>query len=308
MGANAKPTFFVIGAPKCGTSSLCHYLASHPNVFFSVPKEPAYWCIEDELILRKTGVKTRDAYLRLFAGARAQHVAVGEGSTCYLSSEHAVARINDFNRAARFIIMLRDPVEMVHALHRENLFNFDEDIEDFEQAWGAQAQRRRGQLVPRGCCAPRFLQYGDMGKYALQVERCLSTVGNDRLLMVFFDDFVRETGATYRAVLDFLGLPDDGRTTFPRLREAQAHRWKSIGTMMLKPPKPLATPVALIRRAAERNESGIAGIMSRWFRVRQRREPLRAEFEDELRRYFRPDVERLASILRRNLSHWMEKR
>jgi hypothetical protein len=307
MPTGTKPTFFVIGAPKSGTSSLCYYLSRHPNVFFSVPKEPGFWCTEDVLVLRKSAVTTLNGYLRLFARVREEHIAVGEGSTCYLSSARAVSRINDFNPQARFIIMLRDPVEMVRSLHQENLFNFDEDIQDFEEAWQTQDARRNGILVPRGCSAERFLQYGDMGKYAIQVERCLSIIGHQRLMVILFDDFVAQTDDVYRAVLEFLGLPHDGRTSFPWLRETQTHRCKMIGRLLLKPPKTLATPVAWIRRAAERNENSIAGMASKWFRSKQTKPSLRADFENELRRYFLPDIEYLERLISRDLSCWKPK-
>lgn len=39
-----KPNFFIIGAPKCGTTSLAHYLGEHPDIFMSYPKEPFYFC------------------------------------------------------------------------------------------------------------------------------------------------------------------------------------------------------------------------------------------------------------------------
>lgn len=304
MHTGTKPTFFVIGAPKCGTSSLCYYLSRHPNVFFSVPKEPGFWCTEDMLVLRKSGITTLNRYLRLFRHTSKQHLAIGEGSTCYLSSQLAVSRINNFNPQARFIIMLRNPIEMVRSLHQENLFNFDEDILDFEEAWRTQEARRNDMLIPRGCSVERFLQYGDMGKYGIQVERCVSIVGNRRLMVILFDDFVTRTDTVYRAVLEFLGLPHDGRTSFPLVRQSQRHRSKVIGRFMLKPPKALAASVAWIRRAAERNENNVAGIASRWMRVRQSKPPLRAEFENELRRYFVPDVEHLEKLIGRDLSRW----
>ena len=38
-----KPNFFIIGAPKCGTTSLHNYLKSHSQITMSNPKEPHYF-------------------------------------------------------------------------------------------------------------------------------------------------------------------------------------------------------------------------------------------------------------------------
>lgn len=132
----------------------------------------------------------------------------------------------------------------------------------------------------------------------------MSIVGSERVMTILFDDFVARTEVVYSEVLEFLGLPHDGRTSFPRVREAQRHRSTIIGRFLLKPPKHTATQVAWIRRAAERNENSIAGIASKWFRVRQTKSPLRADFENELRRYFLPDVEYLEKLIGRDLSRW----
>lgn len=302
-----KPTFFVIGAPKCGTSALCYYLSQHRSVFFSVPKEPAFWCDEDPLLRRQTRVTTIDAYLQLFSGAGAAHLAVGEGSTAYLSSRSAVANIVQFNSDARFIIMLRNPVEMAPAWHRELLFNLDEDLDDFEEAWNLQESRRHGNDIPRGCRSARFLQYGEMGMYSSQVERCMATAAPGRVMIVLFDDFVAHTQDVYRQALRFLELPDDGRAEFPRVREAQVHRFRLLARLLLKPPAAVASPIAWIRRAAERNECSLPGLMSKLVRVKRPRKPLRPEFAEELRRYFQSDIERLALLIKRDLSHWLDQ-
>ena len=43
----STPNFFIIGAPKAGTTALAHYLSEHEKVFFSNIKEPFFWCDDD---------------------------------------------------------------------------------------------------------------------------------------------------------------------------------------------------------------------------------------------------------------------
>lgn len=77
-----RPDFYVIGAPKCGTTSLYHVLRQHPDVFMSRRKEPHFFTDPDHLpsSYDRMGV---EAYLELFSNAPSDAVA-GEASVTYL--------------------------------------------------------------------------------------------------------------------------------------------------------------------------------------------------------------------------------
>jgi len=83
-----KPNFFILGAPKCGTTSLAMWLSEHPNIFMCPIKEPHYFNTDG---LQR--IKTLEQYESLFTDAKPEHVAVGEASTHYLYSKEAVPRI-----------------------------------------------------------------------------------------------------------------------------------------------------------------------------------------------------------------------
>lgn len=74
-----KPNYIVIGSMKSGTSTLCHLLGQHPDIFMSNPKEPEYFC-NPELYARG-----REWYETLFEDATGKS-AVGEGSTSYIKA------------------------------------------------------------------------------------------------------------------------------------------------------------------------------------------------------------------------------
>ncbi|SRR6056297_999156 len=134
-----KPNFFIIGAPKCGTTSLYYYLKDHPDIFMAEPKEPHYFSTDFSDKFRK--VLTREDYLNLFKEAK-KYKAVGEGSTEYLYSKEAVPNILKFNSEAKFIVMVRNPIELVISLHQELFVEMNENIEDVEKAWDLQEKRR----------------------------------------------------------------------------------------------------------------------------------------------------------------------
>ena len=138
-----QPNLFIIGAPKCATSSLATYLAEHPAVFLSTPKEPFFWSEDYPELRNRFGMNSLDAYMKLFEPADGESI-IAEGSTNYLRSEVAVRNIMEFNPDAKFIVMLRDPVQVAHAFHSEVLFSAIEDVEDFEHAWRLQDDRKLG--------------------------------------------------------------------------------------------------------------------------------------------------------------------
>ncbi len=102
-----KPDFFIIGAPKCGTTALATYLAEHPNIQLSDPKEPHYFCKD----LKAGGppvASDKDYVRRFFPGLEESGAsAAGEASVWYLYSDVAVRNILRFQPDAKFIVMLR---------------------------------------------------------------------------------------------------------------------------------------------------------------------------------------------------------
>ncbi len=143
------PNFFIVGAPKCGTTALYEYLRPHPSIFMPRHKEPHYFASD---LGTYPFIKTLDDYRRLFDGAGPQHLRVGEASVYYLRSTTAIANIRAFNPDAKLIAMFRNPVEMVHSLHSQLLYVAEENESDFEPPGGFRsgAARAKRSLPARG--------------------------------------------------------------------------------------------------------------------------------------------------------------
>ena len=71
-----KPNFFIVGAPKCGTTSMWQYLKQHPEIFMTALKEPHYFGAD---LGPRRIIETESQYLKLFAKAREQK-RLGEAS------------------------------------------------------------------------------------------------------------------------------------------------------------------------------------------------------------------------------------
>jgi len=124
------PNFFIIGASKCGTTSLSAWLAEHPNIYMSPVKEP--WVFSRDICYGS--IKTWEANLSLFQRASPNQARRGETSVFYLFSQTAIPDIERELSGADYIVMLRNPVEMAYALHEQHMRAFLEEIDDFERA------------------------------------------------------------------------------------------------------------------------------------------------------------------------------
>jgi hypothetical protein len=304
-----KPDFFIIGAPKCGTTALSEYLRTHPQVFFSNPKE-LYFFDKD---LHPKNTLSEDEYIRrYFSGAGDKHLAVGEGSPLYLWSKMALSLICRFNPSAKFIVMLRDPVSLAYAWHAEKLASAVENITDFETAWRVQDPRLKGHSLPRSVRGHEMhLQYRYVAQLGEQVQRLLGLVSWEKVLFLIYDDLKADPAGVYKKVLVFLDLKPDGRDHFPVVNPAREHRFEVLRKldMFLKaPPDSLDRIKCWFKGVLSVKSLGIHKLVNRLNAhvnvVYKPRPPLRPEFEQELRDYFREDIALLANLMKHDLSPW----
>lgn len=297
-----KPNFFIVGAPKCGTTALYEYLRPHPNIFMPEVKEPHFFAKDLGTYPR---IKTLQEYTEIFAGSSDAHLRIGEASVYYLRSSVAIANIREFNPEAKIIAMFRNPVEMVYSLHSQLLYVAEEREHDFETAWRLQERRSRGLDLPPGSRGAFLLQYAQVGQFGTQAQRLLSIFPPAQVKLILFDDFAASPQAVYDDLIGFLGVPHDNRTDFPRINDNKRARLSWLGGFARKPPRVLRTAVQRLKQAV--GAEGINAVKTRIVglnTVKERREPLSPEFRGELVETFREEVALLSRLLNRDLSHW----
>lgn len=288
-----RPNFFILGAPKCGTTSLAAWLSEHPNVYISTIKEPDYFS-------RDIGQTHRDSlkgYESLFRYAGSDHLAVGEASTSYLRSYCAVPAILEYSPEARFVVCLRNPVEMAISWHGQMCYAGWETEEDFERAWHLRSARREGHSVPRLCPDAGHLDYARVCELGSQLKRLFEIVDRSRVFIIMLDDLRVDPGSVYRDLLSFLGVPDDGRQLFPVLNDARSvPRYVSVLTRLvfdLKRKLGIERGLGLVTRL--NTKTGIKGSSQ-----------VSLEFRLELQEYFRREICLMESILGRHFTSWLQ--
>jgi hypothetical protein len=291
------PNFFIVGAPKSGTTALYQYLRAHPDIFMPDAKEPHYFAPD----LHSTKfIRDRGEYLALFSEAGETRM-VGEASVYYLYSRQAASEIHRFEPMARIIVMLRNPADMLYSLHSQAVYSGYEDLSDFGEALAAEIDRKAGQRIPGFCHFPQGLLYREIGRYAAQVKRFLDAFGRDQLHFIFFQDFSDASAESYRRCLGFLGVESSFDVEFERVNPN-----KQIRSTRLQH---LAAKHTRLRATFKRFFPKFYGRLYRLFyrvntsvKQRPRMDP---ELRERLLTEFAEDADELSRLLGRDLSEWM---
>ncbi len=288
------PDFFIAGAPKCGTTSLYEYLRTHPSIFMPFPKEPNHYCPD---VKDFCSIGDRDAYLSLYKDAP-NDARWGEGSTFYLCSRKAAPTILKDNPNAKFIVCLRDPVDMFLSYHGQVLFGQREMIKDPELAWRAQSARSSSSGMIE------LLDYSLICSLGAQVERLLAHVPRSQVHFVLFDDIARKPQAVYEGILAFLGLRTDGKRDFQVHHPRKSHRFPAVGRFVRNPPFPFDRIKNFLRRAITATGREPPHLYRDLLTVRAEKPKIDPRFHQELQTHFASDVRLLQQLTGFDLSAW----
>jgi Sulfotransferase family len=311
------PNFFIVGAPKAGTTSLYHYLAQHPEIYMSPLKEPTYFSLElrpegfeasAQSEVRRSIEEVRryvhgpmqerrsngiicewDDYLRLFAGATDER-AIGEASVSYLWSKTAAAGIAAKFPQAKIVMILRAPQERAFSQYLERVTDgsLTQSFRDYVRA----CLRDSGEYLSV------YRPFLEIGFYAEQVQRYLDRFPRRQIGIWIYEETKARPQEFMRELLEFLEVDN---TFVPDTSKRH-----------LEPRVPrLLTPNRLLRRAR-----------LLWISQRFLPATVKSALKDKLYRpagsvtmgaedkalmldFYRNDILRLETILGRDLSLWL---
>ena len=304
------PDFFVVGAPRCGTTSLCRYLARNPQICFSRPKEPHYFTRLDHDPSAEE--LERDYLDRNFSHFAASHKVLGEGSVSYLYLPGVIERISHFNPDAKFIVLVRNPLAMLPSYHLRMQFLLQEDEPDFARAWELEPLREQGEHVPKRCLDARLLMYSRAAQFGVQVERLFDVAGRDRSHVIVFDDLKADSLGIYRRVLEFINADYDGQTEFEKRFGSQMYRYRWLQRLLFVPATSGGKAFdTLQQRSRKYNPDGsrrpsFIKRVTKLNKIPMSPAPLTTQMAEVVRETLRPDVMHLSRLLDRDLSFWFD--
>lgn len=298
---NSRPTFFVLGAGKAGSTSLAYYIAQHPEIFMSYPKEPPFFQTEYEKGLDYYW----QSYFRGYAGERhAGEAAHQNGRLPFVAQ-----RIHKAVPQAKLFLICRNPVERAFSaywhnvtrgierrsfedaiaqnlerLHKGPLFLDETEAPLYAEA--VQRQRREG--------AVSYASYVDSGHYADVVERYAALFGPDRIKVLFFEDLAEDPQSVVDAVQTHLGLePVPISDSAPQNTPINPGLAKLFGVV---------TALPGLDRVPDSWRAKVRTLLSRGFS--SQKPTLKPATRRQLADHFRPYNQRLAELTDRDLEHW----
>lgn len=298
-----KPNFFIVGAPKCGTTALSTYLGSHPDVFFAEEKEPHFFSTD---MPDYTKTHDLDKYLKNFESDSANVKCIGEGSTWYMFSKVAIENILEFNDEAKIIAMVRNPIDMAESLYYQFLLGFEENANTFEEAWGLQESRSLGKNIPK-MNTPVRLQYKEVCSLGSQLQRLVDAVPANQLKIILFDDFITDTRKVYNEVLTFLEIPENNDVEFSRVNESSKPRFPLLAKLSHQSTDVFDPYVKFIKKIFGIKRVGLTRYLKKVNKKKNTKALLSESFKTELYEKFKSEIALIEKILDRDLSHWHKR-
>jgi hypothetical protein len=298
------PNFLIVGAAKCGTTSLYHYLRQHPDIYMSPVKEPRFLSNRagnpgrgpgDDLN-SQGGVGSFDDYCRLFGDSIGKK-ARGEASVDTLFHfERTIPAIQRYLGDPRIVIILRDPVERAYSAYNYLIREGREEL-SFNDALSAEEQRKRDEYV-------YMWQYREGGLYAGRVRAFQEHFS--RVQVLLYDDLKKDTLPLLRSLYAFLDVRSDFIPDMSHRHNVSGiPRWGLLNNLFNKPKR--------LHKAARTIGGAILGA-DRWVRLReylrstilQKPRPMDPELKQQLRRFYRDDILKLQNYIGRDLSSWLQ--
>jgi hypothetical protein len=304
----ALPDFFIIGAPKAGTTALHAALAAHPSLFMSVVKEPKFFLTDGPPPTRGGGPGDVQTY-REHIWRRADYEALfraappgalrGESTPFYLYSTAAQERIRALIPDAKLIVILRDPVERAHSNWTHLWSAGLEPVGDFLRACAEEDAR-----IAAGWA--EFWHYTRLGKYGEQLENLFLRFPREQVFILRYRTLIDAPARTLDDICQFLGVQPGIVGHVPR-QNVTAHPVPSLS---------YRAGARLLRGAAKagRHLPGTAGTaltqpLERFLQQNAgRRQPLSWEQRQALLPYFEDDIRLLERLTEAYFGDWLQPR
>jgi len=214
------PNTFLLGAAKCGTTSLTHWLSHHPDVCIAKDKEPLYFNTNQYA----NGDKWySDNYYQHYQGEK----IIMDNTTMHLMIPFVAPRIlkSCGHVNPKFIILVREPVERAYShwwMHHKwyspgyaretfnealdyNFSNFSYDKFKYEHERMLAFDGRYDSYIPT---------YIEQGLYWHHSQRYIKTFGQHNVSFVFTKDMIDNPKEVLNTICSFLEIPNNKQVCF----------------------------------------------------------------------------------------------
>ena len=196
-----KPNFFILGAGKSGSTSLYWHLKKHPDIFLTRIKEPTFFSEGFQVI------KNPIRYFELFDAVSTESI-IGEASHVYLTSPSTARVLKGLFPDAKFLVILRNPVDRAYSLYNHMKRHGFEYIHTFEKALEAEEMRFTSKRFLENC--PQYFYnylYFRSGLYGEQLKNYFSVFPKkEQFCIIQFEQFITDPLNHFNRIYQFLGV------------------------------------------------------------------------------------------------------
>jgi len=299
------PNFFIIGAPKCGTTALYDILSQHPDIYMSPVKEPHYFTFEGDAPIfqgpggnyfKRVAVTRPRDYLMLFAGVK-EHLAIGEASPTYLGSTVAAKRISNAVPGAKIIVLLRQPAERAYSHYQYLRFHGVESIGNFSAALEQETIRKAN-----GWSRILFCRHG--GYYFTNLSRYYQLFPREQIKVYLYEDWNQSPRTVLRDLYTFLGVDENFAPEIRRSNVTLIPRNHRLNSLAKKPDRVEQLLAPLIPESL--NKKIIAAIqqLNRKYNLYPP-PPIEPLIRQQLTDGYRDDILKTQELIGQDLSHWL---
>ena len=206
-----KPNLFLIGAPKCGTTALAYNISHHKDVFLPIQKEPRFF--DASTFYDNPNdyfTKTLEDYLNYYDNTEAKESKYRlDASVFNMYKKESIENILVLSPDAKFIIILRDPVEASISMFHQRLSVVDTSMreisEDFNECWELLEDRKKGQSYPQGCKNKFLFRYDLLYSYQDYVPYLQKRLAKN-LFIGFYDEYKNNPEQFFQKLFHFLEI------------------------------------------------------------------------------------------------------
>lgn len=203
---------FILGAPKSGTTALSYNLAQHQDIFMPEVKEPRYFDAHIFYDFEEDyPIKSIEEYSELYSSRSAKESLYRlDGSVFNMYSIQSIENILKVSPNAKFIIVLREPVDATVSMFKQRLAYSDSKLrevsDDFMECWNSLEERKVGKAYPKSCRNKFLFRYDLLYSYENYIPEIESMIDNKNLFIGFYDDLKSNPDLFYSNIFEFLGI------------------------------------------------------------------------------------------------------
>lgn len=210
-----KVNFFIVGQPKCGTTSMYHYFKKHKEVFLPKQKQLYFFAKDHNEHRKKHSKYNTDHYSNYYNFKFEDYISrfnfqkkfsvYGDITPDYIYSKTAPIDIYSYNKKAKILIILREPLEFLKSFHNQLINSGREYETDFYKALSYQEIRENKSYKNNEQSPHFYFQYDKLVDY-LSIVKSYHLIFKNNLKIVLYEDFKSDNVTVLNMICDFLEI------------------------------------------------------------------------------------------------------